>query len=62
MFSIGRSRIQITKEQPILEQARRRRRKRRVRENLEAEFWRHFDLEKLAVGWRNAVGRPLPAR
>ena len=62
MFSIGKSRIQLSKEQPILDQARRKRRKRAGRENLEVEFWRHFDLEKLARNWRSAVGRPIPAQ
>lgn len=39
---------QLSKDQPILREAGRRRRRETLdREWLEADFWRNFDLEKL---------------
>lgn len=47
--------IRPAREQPILHRRRRRPPSRRIdAERLERDFWSHFDLEKLASGWRGA--------
>ena len=51
----------LSKDQPILEQARRRKKGTTVdREALEVEFWTKFPLEKFAAGWQAAVARLTP--
>ena len=48
----------LSKDQPILEQARRRKKGTTVdREALEAEFWAKFPLEKFACGWQREAKR-----
>ena len=48
----------LSKDQPILEQARRRKKGMTVdREALEVEFWAKFPLEKFAFGWQREVAR-----
>jgi hypothetical protein len=51
----------LSKDQPILEQARRRRKGTTLnREALEVEFWTKFPLEKFAKSWRREAPKPRP--
>ena len=46
----------LSKDQPILRQARQRRPSSAPdRERMEAEFWANFNVEKFARDWRRAV-------
>lgn len=48
----------LSKDQPILREARRRRtRSAADRERMEVDFWRHLDLDKFAADWRRGVGK-----
>lgn len=48
----------LSKDQPILEQARRRKKgTTKDRDALEVEFWTKFPLEKFARGWEREVGK-----
>ena len=62
MFTDRRS-YSLSKDQPILEQARRRRARRLPRApRTEAEFWRAFNLEKLCPLGGHASLDLLPAK
>lgn len=55
-----RETIRLSKDQPILQRNKRslfRRRKRGDAREMECDFWRHFDLEKFATGWREVLGK-----
>ena len=48
----------LSKDQPILEQARRRKKgASKDRDALEVEFWTKFPLEKFARGWQPEVSK-----
>ena len=48
----------LSKDQPILEQARRRKKGTTMdREALEVEFWTKFPLDKFARGWQREADR-----
>lgn len=55
MFS-SRREYNLSKDQPILERARRRSRKT-VKSRSEADFWLMFDLEKFARDWQGDMQR-----
>jgi hypothetical protein len=51
----------LSKDQPILEQARRRKKGTKLdREALEVEFWAKFPLDKFARGWQPEVAKLRP--
>lgn len=52
-----RTRIRLSKEQPILDRARRRRAKRPAAVRSETDFWQHFDLDKFARDWQRGLGK-----
>lgn len=57
MFTNRRS-YALAKDQPILEQARRRRRGRKATSRrTEADFWKTFNIDKFAADWRRGVGK-----
>jgi hypothetical protein len=57
MFTNRRS-YSLSKDQPILEQARRRAHRRAGSKRSESEFWRSFKLEKLcAMGGHASLDR-----
>lgn len=51
-----RRQYQLSPDQPILQRNRRRRRAA-VRVRPETDFWKHFDVEKLARDWRLGLGK-----
>ena len=53
-----RRQYSLSKDQPILQEARRRKKGKAVdREALEVEFWTKFPLEKFARGWQREVAK-----
>ncbi len=59
---IDRRQYSLAKDQPILQEARRRKKgTSKDREALEVEFWTKFPLEKFARGWQREVAKPRQA-
>ena len=59
---IDRRQYSLAKDQPILQEARRRKKGTSMdREALEVEFWKKFPLEKFASGWQREVKRTAQA-
>ena len=57
MFADRRRSYSLSKDQPILEQARRRRAAHSIRPpRPESEFWASFNLDKFARDWGRGVG------
>ena len=58
---IDRRQYSLAKDQPILQEARRRKKGTSMdREALEVEFWTKFPLEKFARGWEREVAKLTP--
>ena len=58
---IDRRQYSLAKDQPILQEARRRKKGTNVdREALEMEFWAKFPLEKFARGWERECAKLTP--
>ena len=53
-----RRQYSLSKDQPILQEARRRKKGRTIdRDALEVEFWTKFPLDKFARGWQREVAK-----
>ena len=57
-MSTGRRSYTLSKDQPILQQARRRREAHpRAPQRTESDFWKSFNLEKFARDWGRGLGK-----
>lgn len=54
----SRREYSLSSDQPILKRARARRRHTIDHERAERDFWRNFDLDKLARPWHAGVAHP----